>query len=937
MKCPQLCSLRGAWLGWTVKLLCIIGHMDHFTVTLDDTDLRHGRIGTETEPATPVLAVPSAKLRPPAVLPGWIDRRALLKRLAAGCTHRLTLITAPAGYGKSTLAAQFVRGQGPSSTFQVIWLTLDTEDDDPAQFLTCLTAALAPLMPPLAALIASSLNQNRLQAALQSLLFGMEQMVLPLLVVLDDFHHIRSPAVQQLVAAAVERSPAACRWMVLTRHVPPARLIGKLRVQGELLEVNTDELRLSSAEIEALAARFKETQLDADAIDLLKQRTHGWIVGVHLALLALDRTAGSPARTVPALHSQLRGHSPLLAEYLTAQVLAQLPEALCLFLLQCSILDRLHWELCNAITAQDGSAALLEQARAEQLFIRALDAEGEWYELHQLFRDLLQHQLRLQCTPAQIQALHRRAADWFLKRNEIAQALHYLVVGGAPELAAALLINHARPALLHNRQAELRRWLSLLPNRTLDAHPQLLLDRAWLGVLSATDEFVAALADAEAALAGFSNLPAVWGDELAVLRLWRRMFSDDQRGIYPDALQTAERLAPESALARGWCWMVAVVACRTQPAGAPIAEHAAAAATAFAAAGYEIGTLVVIGWQAEYYAKLGDAQAALAACARAHQIIDAQQYPAFEEREFFDMLAGEVHYWSDHLDAAAACFQRALVDARMRGDALPILRARVCLQLCEMASGKTVTMTDAQREEETALWQHNVHAYASGYRSQVAFWRIYRWVRLGRPLDGWNLYQQMDVTLSTLPPDAHEAFWMMTLLVHVALGRELEGLTVHLERQLAQSEWNHRCVTAMQIRLIQVQQQQQLGHHNRARTLLRQTLHDIERTGYVRLLLDFPELLPAVRAIGTHYASTLVARMAAPAPSLSQVNLTAQELAILVQLVKGARIAEIAEILVISPATVKWHLTNLYAKLGVKNQQEAVASALRGGRIAAFS
>ncbi|MFZ4851079.1 MAG: response regulator transcription factor [Caldilinea sp.] len=141
----------------------------------------------------------------------------------------------------------------------------------------------------------------------------------------------------------------------------------------------------------------------------------------------------------------------------------------------------------------------------------------------------------------------------------------------------------------------------------------------------------------------------------------------------------------------------------------------------------------------------------------------------------------------------------------------------------------------------------------------------------------------------------------------------------------------------MQIRLIQVQQQQQLGHHNRARTLLRQTLHDIERTGYVRLLLDFPELLPAVRAIGTHYASTLVARMAAPAPSLSQVNLTAQELAILVQLVKGARIAEIAEILVISPATVKWHLTNLYAKLGVKNQQEAVASALRGGRIAAFS
>ncbi|MFM7173343.1 MAG: hypothetical protein ACKO4U_09965, partial [Caldilinea sp.] len=114
--------------------------MDHLPITLNDTDLWNGQSGTETEPVMPVLAVLSAKLRPPAVLPGWIDRRALLERLAAGHTHRLTLITAPAGYGKSTLAAQFVRGQELPGALQVVWLTLDAEDDDPAQFLTCLTA-----------------------------------------------------------------------------------------------------------------------------------------------------------------------------------------------------------------------------------------------------------------------------------------------------------------------------------------------------------------------------------------------------------------------------------------------------------------------------------------------------------------------------------------------------------------------------------------------------------------------------------------------------------------------------------------------------------------------------------------------------------------------------------------------------------------------------
>jgi len=909
--------------------------MNHPTLSLDDTDALKGQAGTGAAPATPFLTVLSAKLGPPSLQPGWIDRRPLLERLAAWRTHRLTVITAPTGYGKSTLAAQSVQeaAQQPPDAFQLAWLTLDAEDDEPAQFLACLTAALAPLTPASAAVAVSSINQNRVQAALQSLLLGMEQEATPILVVLDDFHHIRSPAVQQLVAAAIERSPAACRWMVLTRHAPPARLIGKLRVQGDLLEVNVDELRLSSAEIKALAARFKDIKLDAGAIDLLEQRTQGWIAGVHLALLSLYRTAGDPAvRTEQDLRSHLRGSNRLLADYLTAEVLSKLPDALRTFLLKCSILDRLHWEICNAITAQDASASLLEQAMAEQLFIRALDAEDEWYELHHLFRDLLLRQLRLQFTPAQIQALHRKAADWFLARNDVAQSLHYLMVGGAPELAAALLVNHARPALLRNRQVELRHWLNLLPPTALDAHPQLLLDRAWLSMMSASDEFTAALARAEAVVARFPDPPGVWGDELAVLRLWRRMLSDNQAEAYADALQTATRLAPESAMARGWCWMAAVLARSTHPAGAPIDEHAQAAAAAFAAAGCDIGNLLIIGWQAEHYAALGDAQATLAVCEQAHQIINAQQYPALDEREFFDVLAGEVHYWSDRPQTAAAYFQRSLVDARTRGDALLILRANACLQLCEVALGKTVTMTDAQREEEMALWRRDEHAYAIGFRSQVALWQIRRWLRLGRPLDAWGAYLQVGVTLSTIPPEAPETLWMTTLLAHVALGRELAALTVHLERLLIQSERGSQRLAAIQVRLMMVQQQQQLGYHNRARTLLRQVLHDIEQTGYVRLLLDYPALLPTVRATETQYAGTLVARMAAPAPP--QTNLTAQELAILAQLTRGARIAEIADALVISQGTVKWHLTNLYAKLGVKNQREAVALALRSGLLA---
>jgi len=855
-----------------------------------------------------------------------------MAQLAGWNTHRLTVITAPAGYGKSTLAAQsaHVMAPGAAGEFRVAWLTLDAADDDSAQLLVCLAATLAAVVPAAAAAAATAINQNSLPAALNSLLLGLEQASVPVLVVLDDFHHIRTSAVQQLVASAVERSPASCRWMVLTRHAPPAKLIGKLRVQGQLLELNVDAFRLSPAEIGALAARFDGVDLDATAIDLLVQRTQGWIAGVHLALLSLHRLAGSTtSRTAQDVLGHLRGGNRLLAEYLTAEVLTGMSDSLRTFLLQCSILDRLHPDLCRAVTGREDSAFLLEQALAEQLFIRVLAVEDEWYELHHLFRDLLQRNLRLQLSPAQLQLLYRTAANWYIARGDMPQALQYLLAGGAPDLAAALLANHTRSALLSNRQTELRHWFNLLPATALDVRPQLLLDRAWLIMMSAVDEFAVALARVDAAIAALASPPVSWLDELAVLYLWQRLLGDSQDGLYEDALAVAERLAPESMLARGWCWLAAMLARSTQPAGAPVAAHAQAAAAAFTAAGCDVGSLLVTGWQAEYYASIGDAPAALALCERAHQLILSQQYPALHEREYFDFLAGEVYYWLDRPQDAAAYFQRALDDARTHSDAMSTLRASAAMQVCEVALGRSLTPTDADRAEEAELWRRNEQGCSVGFKSQVVLWQIQRWLLLGQPAEAWGAYQQLSLSPETASVDAPETLWMAILLANVALGRDLAMLTPHFERLIAQSERNNLRLTAIRVRLLWVHQQQQLGFHHRARTILRQALRDIESTGYVRLLLDTPAILPTLRAVDTHYARSLVTLLDAPAALPHYENLPAQELAILGHLVNGAKITEIAQALVISQGTVKWHLTNLYTKLGVKNQRAAVALALR--------
>ena len=319
----------------------------------------HPSTGGEPAFGLPVL---SAKLAPLVLPDRLLTRTLLLARLAAWRSHRLTVITAPAGYGKTTLAAQLLQ-QMATGEYRALWLALDTNDDDPSQFLACIAAALAPLIPTAADQVTSLINRRLLRQALQQLLSALDVIPQPVLFVLDDLHRVREPEVHHLLAYAVERSPAHLHWLVLTRHTTAA-LDSKLRLQGQLLEVEMEELRLSPEEIQTLVTSVTAAEVDTATLAALSEQTQGWVAGVQLALLSLRRftAAASHHHGVRELYGCLHGNNRLLVEYVTVEVLAQLDAPLRMFLLKPAILERLCPALCNAVAGIHNSCHLLERA-----------------------------------------------------------------------------------------------------------------------------------------------------------------------------------------------------------------------------------------------------------------------------------------------------------------------------------------------------------------------------------------------------------------------------------------------------------------------------------------------------------------------------------------------------------------------------------------------
>ncbi len=412
--------------------------------------------------APPII---ETKLRPPDRRAGLVARDRLMARLGEAVRdHSLTLVSAAAGWGKSSLVGTWIAETGTATA----WVALDAADNDPARYWGYTTEALrragVPVDPQAAAALAGAgdVRDAGMSAVLNAMASGG-----PVVIALDDYHAITNDAIHEAMAFLVERLPDTARVVMTTRTDPPLGL-SRLRARGGLGEIRSDDLRFDDTEAAALLNDGIGLGLAGDAVGRLRSRTEGWAAGLYLAGLSL-RGRGD----AEAFIAEFAGDDRLVVDYLADEVLAAQPPERRDFLLRTAILGRLCGPLCEAVTEVPGAARTLVELEASNLFLVPLDNRREWYRYHHLFGELLRHELAMSAGPGEVAALHARAAAWHREHGDTDEAVHHTVAAGDVDGAADLIAEHWAGFHQSGWTATTQRWLSLLPPERVRADPRL--------------------------------------------------------------------------------------------------------------------------------------------------------------------------------------------------------------------------------------------------------------------------------------------------------------------------------------------------------------------------------------------------------------------------------------------------------------------------------
>jgi LuxR family maltose regulon positive regulatory protein len=439
------------------------------------------------------------KLHRPPVPTDLVPRQRLTDWLNQRLQRPLTLVSAPAGYGKSTLISRWLE----SLDCPTAWVSLDEHDNDPAVFLAYFIAAIRRLFPQALTktqvfLKSPELPETRYLAS--SLINELNAIQGEYVLVLDDYHQIHTQEIHDFVNEVLLHPPPGFHLVIGTRTEPPLSLMN-LRVRSQMTEIRTQDLRFKVDEIPYLMERLLDHPIGADTATSLEEQTEGWVTGLRLTALVLRHRVGKDQVT-GALNTQNR----YVAEYLLTETLDQLEPEIQRFLLKTSILDRLCGPLCDAITGLDepvcDGQAFLEWLHQQNLFTTPLDEVNHWYRYHLIFQEFLQRQLMQQTTDDEIANLHALASNWYAENGYFEEAFFHALKACDDERAAQLLTQQRHILIDREQWNHLEKLLNLFDRSFIETHPELLILSAWLhNVNGRWQEELAALARVESQLA----------------------------------------------------------------------------------------------------------------------------------------------------------------------------------------------------------------------------------------------------------------------------------------------------------------------------------------------------------------------------------------------------------------------------------------------------
>src|ERR687894_676272 len=460
--------------------------------TVDDRQRERRRHGTGADPLLMTkLAVPSTRA-------SLVPRPRLSERLEEGLEAQLILVSAPAGFGKSTLLGAWASELSGSGR-PMAWYSLDSADNDPGQFWRYFVTAVDLLQPgsgKTALALLGSPQAPPIEAILTTLLNELVDLSTDAVLVVDDYHLIESQTIHEALTFLIDHLPPRMHLVIATRMDPPLPL-SRLRVRGEMTELRAADLRFTPEEAATFLNQVMGLELSAEDTAELEGRTEGWIAGLQMAALAMQDRAD-----VPGFIAAFAGSNRYVLDYLAEEVLARQPEELQTFLLETSILDRIRASLCNAVTGGADGQTALERLEHANLFVIPLDDERHWYRYHHLFVEVLRQRLR-QEHPDLVSVLHRRACGWFERQGLVGEAINHALAAKDWERAVRLIESNGVTVVLGRQVQTMLGWIDRVPEELARERPALCTIRALALVLSnRPDAAEASLREAERYLGG---------------------------------------------------------------------------------------------------------------------------------------------------------------------------------------------------------------------------------------------------------------------------------------------------------------------------------------------------------------------------------------------------------------------------------------------------
>jgi LuxR family transcriptional regulator, maltose regulon positive regulatory protein len=881
----------------------------------------------------------TTKLRAPRTRPNLVERPRLHEALARAEERKLTLVSAPAGFGKTTLLVEWLMVRSGNER-SVVWVSLDESDNDPARFLYYLVGALQNVEEGIGEGFLASLRSPELppiETAVGALINELAGAKREVTVFLDDYHLIETRLVHEAVSFFLEHLPENVNLVIATRTDPPLSL-SKLRARDQVTEIKAADLRFTTDEAAAFLKDVMGLALSAEDFAALEEVTEGWVAALQLAALSMrDREDAS------AFVESFSGSNRHVLDFLAEEVLERQPEDVREFLLKTSVLERMSAPLCDALTGRDDGQEMLEKLERENLFVVPLDDERRWYRYHHLFRDFLRGRLMRE-RPESAGELHLRASGWYEANGHLAEAIGHALSAPDHDLAARLIEEGVEGAVERGEGTTALRWLEALPTEAKRLRPRLFVDHAVALVITGRpDDAEPLLKEAERAaevdgedgrfLLGFASAVRSWlarlrGDASHAIELARRALSLLPDGEAPVRNYASVRLGD---------------ALRAVGDLAAADEAYAEAAEIDQAAHHTYGRLAGMVMHARVRVEQGRLREADEAYRRALEMLT--------ERGFeLSPAAGVVHigmaallYERNDLDEAERELERGVELAERTGDVSTLVWAYVASSQVKRARGDEEGALERARQAERV-------ARDSSADLQIAIalaWMTRLRLARGDLMEAVAFEQERAANADVAADAARVVDRLISARLLHAQGRHREALAL-LEELGETAEAAGRTGDLIEILALQALALGAASKKERAVSTLAGALALAEPEGYVRTFVDeeapMGDLLTATLEarqrgrldatgrISVSYIARLLAAVAqeATAPATDErlpEPLSERELEVLALIAAGESNEQIAAKLFVSLSTVKTHINHLYRKLGARSRTQAIARA----------